>query len=129
MSKKHSNLKRRLNLIGAGILLAGLLGAALVYLTASDETSKATGYEIADGQLYPSLAEDTKRYLYEEERYGGKMAILLNEFNQWFSGLWKGRQLAYTLSLLATGFALACFLAAHSLSDPLPSGSAKDPDR
>ena len=40
---------------------------------------------------------------------------MADDFNRWFSGLWDGKRLAYTLATLATGAALACFLTARRL--------------
>ena len=107
--------KRRLYLIGTIILLAGWIGAAAIYATAADENSDALGYEFVDGVAYPILAYESKKYRHDLERFGGKAAILADDFNRWFSELWVGKHLAYTLATLASGAALACFVAARRL--------------
>ena len=107
--------KRRLYLIGVVILLAGWLGAAAVYVNAGDERSDALGYEFVDGVAYPILAHETKRYRSDLERFGGKAAVMADDFNRWFSGLWVGKSLAYTLAALASGGGLACLVAARRL--------------
>lgn len=116
MRHQHSNLQIALYLIGGFILLAGLLGAAMVYLTAVEERSDVVGYEIADGEVYGVSASESKRYRHDLELFGGKAAVLADDFSRWFAGLWQGRRLAYTLAVLAIGLALGCFRAAHRLS-------------
>ena len=107
--------KRRLYLIGTIILLAGWIGAAAIYATAADENSDALGYEFVDGVAYPIPAYESKKYRHDLERFGGKAAIMADDLNRWFAGLWVGRHLAYTLATLASGAALACFVAARRL--------------
>lgn len=108
-------IRRRLNLIGVAILLTGWLGAAAIYASAADENSDALGYEFVDGVAYPILAYESKSYRHDLERFGGKAAIMADDFNRWFAGLWVGKHLAYTLATLATGVALACFVTARRL--------------
>ncbi|MGO4157820.1 hypothetical protein [Cupriavidus sp. YAF13] len=42
--------------------------------------------------------------------------MLAAEFSQWFSDLWHGKQLAFTVAILCTGIALLCFFVARELS-------------
>jgi len=128
MRGKNSTLQIRLYLIGAFILLTGLVGAALVYQAATDDGGNAVGYEIVGGNVYAITPGDSKSYRHDLELYGGKAAVLADDFNRWFGGLWHGRSLAYTLALLAIGVALACFLAAHHLSNQPPHGVTEDQD-
>jgi hypothetical protein len=120
MSRKHSTIQIRLYLIGGAILLAGLLCAAWLYLTATDYNSNIIGYEIVDGHEYAITPIDSKRYLYDLERIVGKSAVVAVEINQWFASLLHGKRLAYTLALLAIGVALACFLVAQHPDYKLP---------
>ena len=112
-ARRSVTTKRRLHLVGAAILLAGWIGAAAIYANAGDESGDALGYEFVDGVAYPILAYESKSYRHDLERFGGKAAIMADDFNRWFSGLWIGKRLAYTLATLATGAALACFLTAR----------------
>jgi len=105
--------RTRLYLAGATILLAGWIGAAAIYASAPDEDSDALGYEFVNGVAYPILAYESKAYRHDLERFGGKAAIMADDFNRWFSGLWVGKHLAYTLATLASGGALLCFLVAR----------------
>ena len=107
--------RTRLYLVGAAILLAGWIGAAAIYASASDERSDTLGYEFVDGVAYPILASESKSYRHDLERFGGKAAIMADDFSRWLSGLWVGKRLAYTLATLATGAALACFIVARRL--------------
>ena len=107
--------RRRLYLIGAAILLSGWIGAAVIYTTAPADESDALGYEFVDGVAYPILTYESKKYRHDLERFGGKAAVMADDFNRWFSGLWVGKHLAYTLATLASGAALACFVAARRL--------------
>ncbi len=62
----------RLYVNGALILLAGLLGATAVYLTAADGDSDAVADEIVDGVAYPVAVHDAKAYRHDLERFGGQ---------------------------------------------------------
>ena len=107
--------RTRLYSIGAAILLAGWLGAAVIYATAPDDDGDALGYEFVDGVAYPIPAYESKKYRHDLERFGGKAAIMADDLNRWFAGLWVGKHLAYTLATLATATALVCFLTARHM--------------
>ena len=104
-----------LTLIGAGILIFGLLGAVTIYVTAADQEAETLGYEFVDGVAYPILASESKSYRHDLERFGGKSAILADDVQRWFGGLWHGKRLAWTLALLCTVIALFCLRAARRL--------------
>jgi hypothetical protein len=123
MSEKDRFLRKRLNLIGVLILVAGFPAAALIFMLGSGDGGGAIGYEIIDGKSYPIMPGDSERYEYELERIGGKSAVLATEFNHWFGSLWHGRKLAYTLAILSAGSSLACFFLAHRLADLPPPKS------
>ncbi|MBS1230080.1 MAG: hypothetical protein H6R17_3357 [Proteobacteria bacterium] len=112
-ARRSVTTRRRLHLVGAAILLAGWIGAAAIYVNAGDESGDALGYEFVNGVAYPIQAYESKAYRHDLERFGGKAAIMADDFNRWFSGLWVGKHLAYTLATLASGGALLCFLAAR----------------
>ena len=113
-------------MIGAFILLTGLLGAVSVSLMATDDSSDAVGYEFVDGKSYPILAHESKTYRHDLERFGGKAAVMADDLNRWFTGLWKGKRLAYTLAVLTTGAALTFFWAARRLSRAPVTSSSDD---
>ncbi len=103
----------RLYLTGTIILVAGLLGALSIYVMADNDSSNAIGYEIVDGHAYAIMAHESKSYRHDLERFGGKAAVMADDFNRWFSGLWRGKRLAYTVGVLGIGIALMFFRAAR----------------
>jgi hypothetical protein len=70
-------------------LLAGLGTALVIYLT---------DREAPDNPF--AEYENSKRFLHEVQRIGGKMALVANDLSGWFAGLWQGRQLALTVACL-----------------------------
>lgn len=113
------NLEKRLYLIAAIILLVGLGCSILIYLTASNDPGNALGYMIIDGQAYPIMPENSKMYRHDLQVYGGKYSVAADEFMRWFSGLWQGQKLAYTVAVIALLISLGFFFVAKtSPSDP-----------
>jgi hypothetical protein len=102
--------------VGAVVVLAlGLLGAAFVYLTAENEPESAAGYAIIDGKAYPIAPGSSKAYIRDLQRFGGKSAVLFDELNRWFAGLWQGKSLAITLAWISVLASLGIFLFARRL--------------
>jgi hypothetical protein len=110
------NQKTRLNIIGIVILVIGLGSAVWIYVAAENAASSAVGYDIIDGKAYPVSPENSKRYLHDLELYGGKMAVLSDEFNRWFDSLWQGTTLAYTVACLTVLIAAGFFFVARHMS-------------
>jgi len=122
MKCKTADLRICLNLISAIILLVGLGSAIFIYQTADDDSSGVLGYQIIGGTIYPIMPENTKIYKHDLEVYGGKAAVLADEFRRWFIGLWHGKSLAFTITCITifvsfTGFFTARHLPSHSKSD------------
>jgi len=111
MSGEKWSLSKRLYLIGAVILVLGLLAAATIYFTVAEASEDLLGYEIIDGKAYPLMVSDSKMYRHDLERFGGKAAIMADDLSRWFSGLWQGKQLAWTVAILTTLLALVFFRA------------------
>jgi len=80
--------------------LASALG---IYLAAADDAGNA------------ALAEmhGSKPYVHQLERFGGKAAVMFDQFNRWFAGLWEGRQLGVTVAWITIVVAAAMFLVAR----------------
>jgi len=112
MTWKELEPQKRLRIIGAVILFTGLVSAAAVYLIAEREAANAVGYEFIDGQAYAISPETSKRYIHDLQMYGGTAAVMADEFNRWFNGLWQGTSLAYTIAFLSTITALGFFFVA-----------------
>jgi hypothetical protein len=74
------------------------------------------------GQSLMAQARNTKGYQGQMEYLGGKANVLGSDITNGFIGLWHGRNLAYTLAVLAILIALACFYVAFALPDLPPFG-------
>ena len=122
------NLKTRLYLIAAIVLLAGLSGAVLIYLTAGDYSDNV-GYEVVGGNAYPVNPEDSKIYIHDLELYGGKANVVTEEFMRWFDGLWHGKTFAFTVAVIVILISLGFILAAKRLSSSLESDIRGENDR
>jgi len=108
--EKHSPLQIRLYLASVVILVAGLIGAAVIYAMAPAEDSAERVYGITNDQ----------RYVAELQRIGGTAEVFMAELHQWFNGLWHGKPLAYTVAVLCTALAGGCFWAAYTrIFEPL----------
>ncbi len=115
---RFTTLQRRLRLIAAIILLAGVCSAVLIYLTAGNAPDMV-GYE----------PENSKKYIHDLELYGGKANVLASELMNWFAGLWYGKSLAFTVAVLSVLLSLGVFFVAdHLLSGP-ESGSEEEHTR
>ncbi|MGA2332062.1 MAG: hypothetical protein ABSG75_09900 [Syntrophales bacterium] len=122
MNGKSAGLRIGINLISAIILLVGLGTAIFIYQTADMDASGALGYQIIGGAIYPIMPENTKIYKHDLEVYGGKAAVLADDFRRWFNGLWHGKSLAFTVAVITilvsfTGFFAARHLPSQSISD------------
>ena len=114
MNKNSMGRKAWLRRIGAMILLAGLGSAVLVYQAAPRDENSDQAYEIIGGKIYPS-AGNTKKYVHDLKLYGGEAAVIADQFDRWFSGLWQGTSLAYTIAVISSLVAAGFFLAARYL--------------
>jgi len=103
-------LKTRLYISGLIVLLVGLCSAILIYVTAGDDSNSAAIDEIVS----------SKQYIHELQRFGGKAAVLFDEFSRWFAALWHGKALAFTVAWISTVVSLGIFLFAMHLEDHEP---------
>ena len=104
-------LHERIFYAGVVILVAGLIGAALIYWLTADSAVKKTEIEYANPRAYE----------FQIELLGGKATVYVVRFNEWFTGLWQGRQLAFTVAMLALVTALICFWLSKRLAEAVPS--------
>jgi len=114
MREKLSKRQTRLFLVSAAILLVGLGSAMAIYLAADDEADGEQGYEVAGKYIYPAMNERSKKYQHDLELYGGKAAVLADDFNRWFDGLWRGRSLAVTMGCISALLSFSFFVAARN---------------
>jgi len=109
-SDAAASRRLRLRRIALAILAAGLTSAVVVYLAAGPDADNPLGYD----------PMQTKTYLHDLELYGGKANVLAAQFREWFTGLWLGRNLAYTISVLTVLVVLALrYVAAAGALEPL----------
>jgi len=95
---------RRCSLITAGILAAGLGSAIVIYCTAGEQPENPF-----------AEYENSKRFLNAVERMGGKTSVLANDMGNWFSRLWQGQQLAFTIAVITLVVAAVYYFIASGL--------------
>jgi hypothetical protein len=117
MKRKITDSRTYLTLLSFIILLVGLGSAALIYRTAENDSISVLGYEIIGGQAYPIMPEDSKVYLRNLQRYGGKELVIIDEVNRWFVGLWHGKSLAFTVAFIT----IVTSFVVHFIANHLPS--------
>ena len=117
MKWKITNLQKHLYLIAAIILLVGICGVILIYLTAENDSDSVLGYE------------NSKRYIHDLELYGGKANVLANEFEHWFVGLWHGKSLAFTVACITIFVSFGFFFVAKHLPSHLKSDARDEKNR
>ena len=98
-----------LRLAAAITSIVGFASAIWIYLTAGAAPGNPLGYE----------PEDSKRYLRDLERYGGKANVVAGEITDWFNGLWHGKRLALTVVCITVLVAGALLLAGTPLASDL----------
>jgi len=111
-----------LTLLGIMILIVGLGISVFIYIRAENHESDILGYEFIDGHAYPVKPEDSKMYQRDLQMVGGKMYLLIDELQRWFSGLWHGKSLAFTLAIITVMVSSGFFYIANQL----PSHNKED---
>ena len=122
------DLQARLYAGSIAVLLAGLCAASAIYLAAGEDADIAGAYRIlvVDGKAYPIAPGDSKTYMRDLQRFGGKAAVLFDEFDRWFAGLWRGKALAVTVGWFAVFLSLGLFLFARYLCPNPDAGNEDD---
>ncbi len=92
-----SRARVRLRRLTIAFLVAGFGAAIAVFFAAGPEPENPLGYDPLE----------TKRYVHDLELYGGKANVLAAEFRDWFTGLWYGQNLAFTIAALTVLLVLA----------------------
>ncbi len=83
--------------VAAGLLVAGLVAAVVIYVRAG-----------ADAETLLEFSPETsKKDLRDLELYGGTANVLAVQFQTWLAGLWHGRALAGTVAVLSVLASLA----------------------
>ena len=120
----NARLRNRLHAACALVLFAGLGLAAWIYASADDGPDLAGAYQIivVDGVPQPIAPNESKAYMRDIQRYGGKMAVLFDDIGRWWNGLWRGKSLALTVAFLTLVFSAGILL----ISAYVPEDSAPD---
>ena len=118
----NTRLRTRLYLASSAVLLAGIVSAVLIYVAAMNDSTGDSGYEVIGGFVYPAGGGYTKKYVHDLQLYGGKAAMLGDQFTRWFSGLWHGTSLSYTVAVIAFLLSFVVFVAANNV----PARSTSD---
>jgi hypothetical protein len=121
--------QKRLFLISAAILLFGLGSAVAIYHAADGELDEGQSYEVAGGKIYPAMQERSKKYMHDLELYGGKAAVLADDFNRWFDSLWRGRSLAVTVACISVLLSFGFFIAARNVHPDRNDHIGQEEDR
>ena len=110
--------RRRLNLAALAVLATGLALALLVHTRADEVQPASAAYAIAGGEAHAIPAHASRRYVSQLERFGGKAAVLFDEWIDWMASLWQGRRLAWTIGGLSALIALGLHAFARYLTPP-----------
>jgi hypothetical protein len=124
-------MRKRLILCSVLVAVVGLSSALLIYLTASEDSDLAENVQtvVVDGKTFRIPLASTKMYRRDLQRFGGGAAVLFDDLDRWFTGLWRGRSLPVTLAWITAFASLGLFLLARQLpSDVNPTARGDDRD-
>jgi hypothetical protein len=112
------NLKqmKRYQVITALNVMIGFSCAAIIYMTAGDVPVDPF-----------AEFENSKRFVHEVERMGGKSAVVANDLSKWFAGLWQGESLSYTVACITIVIAAGYYFIASGLAAEAQSTHKDDP--
>jgi hypothetical protein len=105
MKSQSMNHQRQFYLAAVIVLLAGLFSGLFVYLRADVEPVDMTIFEI----------EHSKKYSRSLLVYGGEMAVLEDEICRWFTSIWHGKPLAYTIVCITIFLSCGFYLVGRNL--------------
>ncbi|MFH1036253.1 MAG: hypothetical protein V1806_17275 [Pseudomonadota bacterium] len=110
--------RKRMNVMGWLVLLAGLGCALLVYIAAEYDSPNPGDDQDGYASTYSLNPENSKKFIHDMEVYGGKANVLMYKFRVWFEGLWHGQPLAYTIACLTVLVAGMIFYVSGFLAPP-----------
>ena len=119
-----SRMKKRLYAACLLVLVAGLAGAGWIYQTADDGPDLSGAYQIivVNGVPQTIAPNESKAYMRDLQRYGGKMAVIMDDFTRWWDGLWHGKSLALTIAFLSVLTSLALYFIALAVPEDQSKG-------
>ena len=97
---------KRSSIATATILLIGFSSTIAIYITA--QPPSANPFEEFEG---------SKRFTRSVEVMGGKMSLVAHDLSKWFSSLWQGQQLAFTVAIITVVIATAYYLIASGIEN------------
>jgi hypothetical protein len=104
----------RFTIAGLFVLALGLGAGATIYFTAEEPAPAA--YIMIGDTAYPYDPAMSRAYVRQIERFGGKAAVLFDDFNRWFASLWVGKTLGITIVCLSAAVAAVLFWIARGRS-------------
>lgn len=113
--------------LSIAVLLIGLTSAGWIYVASPHDEDTDGAYQIQGGFVYPNSTENSKKYIHDLQLYGGRSAVLADRFMRWFSSLWHGTSLAYTVCVISILISL-CLYVASRLRHALPVDSRRSRD-
>ena len=110
-------MRKRLILCSILVAVVGLSSALLVYLRAGEdgELDENVQTVVVDGKTFRIPLASTKTYRRDLQRVGGGAAVLADDLERWFSGLWRGRSLGITLTWITAFVSVGLFLLARQI--------------
>lgn len=120
-------MRKRLILCSVLVAVVGLSSALLIYLTAGeDDLDENVQTVLVDGKTFRIPLASTKMYRRDLRRFGGDAAVLFDDLDSWFRGLWRGRSLGVTLAWMTAFVSLGLFLLARQMPSD-DRGDDQDP--
>ena len=113
----------KLKWISIAVLAAGLITGAAIYVIAPQDPDSALHDEVAGAQVYAVAPGQYKFSQSQAMREGGKFAVASSQLDDWFAGLWQGKQLGITLAVLSIAIAGVCTFFSYVLSFQPAAGS------
>lgn len=103
---KNIGLRKKLLLLAVAVFIVGFAVSAAVYLNTEPQSP----------DTYEFRPEDSRMFRHNLEVYGGKISLAVSDFSVWFSDLWRGRQLAYTIAFITAGLCVLILLSSRYLA-------------
>jgi hypothetical protein len=100
-------MRARLHAVALLILAFGLGAGGAIYATADEATEHMGVQEL----LW------SKAYNRDLQRFGGKAAVLFDDFNRWFASLWHGKSLGLAIIWLSVFLGGCVWLVAGRYND------------
>ena len=115
-------MRKKLYAAAVLVLVAGLACAGWLYSRADDGPDLTGAYQIVvvNGVPTPIAPNESKAYMRDLQRYGGKMAVIFDDIGRWWDGLWRGRSLALTVAFVTVLASLALYFVALAVPEDRP---------